>query len=171
MFSGFGVRSMGSGEGGYNPLSYHNGSVWPHDCSLILAGLAQYGLTNQAASLADGMLSAVSHFPDRRLPELFAGYSSDYGVPVDYPTSNRPQAWAAGAIILLVRSLLGIDVDAPAKRLSTRPIAVPGISRLVLRRVPIGGTSVDFELAANNGEARVRVHGLPGGWRHERSPL
>jgi glycogen debranching enzyme len=158
---------MGASEGAYNPLSYHNGSVWPHDCSLILAGLARYGSSEEAASLAAGMLSAVSHFPDRRLPELFAGYSSDYGVPVDYPTSNRPQAWAAGAIILLVRALLGIEIDAPAKRLATRPIAVPNLSQLVLRRVLLGDARVDFELIVHDGEARVRVHGLPRGWRHE----
>jgi glycogen debranching enzyme len=167
LFSGFGIRSMGVREGAYNPLSYHNGSIWPHDCSLILAGLARYGLRNEAASLAAGMLSAVSHFPDRRLPELFAGYSSDYGLPVDYPTSNRPQAWASGAIILLVRALLGIEIDAPAKRLTTRPIAAPNVSELMLRRVPVGDALVDFELAVRDGEPRVRAHGLPGDWRHE----
>jgi glycogen debranching enzyme len=171
LFSGFGIRSMGAGESAYNPLSYHNGSIWPHDCSLILAGLAQYGLRDEAASLAAGMLSAVSHFPDRRLPELFAGYSSDYGVPVDYPTSNRPQAWASGAIILLVRALLGIEIDAPAKRLATRPIAIPGLAQLVLRRVPIGGSRVDFELALHDGRPRIRVHGLPRDWRHEHGPF
>jgi glycogen debranching enzyme len=171
LFSGFGIRTMGAREGAYNPLSYHNGSVWPHDCSLILAGLGQYDLRDETASLAEGMLSAVSHFSDRRLPELFAGYPSDYGVPVDYPTSNRPQAWASGAIILLVRALLGIEVDASAKRLATRPIAVPGVSELVLRRVLIGDTRVDFELVVQDGAARVRVHGLPRDWRHEQRPI
>jgi glycogen debranching enzyme len=106
LFSGWGVRTMASTERGYNPISYHNGSVWPHDTSLIVAGLARYGFVEEAARLTDGLLSSLDGSADYRLPEVFAGYGRDETpFPVAHPMASRPQAWAAGSTLLLLSSV------------------------------------------------------------------
>jgi glycogen debranching enzyme len=108
LYSGWGVRTLGIGEAGYNPLGYHTGTVWPHENSLIAAGLARYGHHEQAATIAAAMLSAAPHF-EHRLPEVFAGYPAAVtSVPVAYPTASRPQAWAAGAPLQLLSTLLDL---------------------------------------------------------------
>ena len=109
MFSGWGIRTLSSEMGRYNPLSYHNGSVWPHDNSIIAAGLARYGHHRQARQVALALLDAAATFPDHRLPELFAGFPrrvESFAVP--YPTANAPQAWASGAVIYFLETLLGV---------------------------------------------------------------
>ncbi len=109
LYSGWGVRTLGDNEAGYNPLGYHTGTVWPHENSLIAAGLARYGHHEQAATLAAAMLSAAPHF-EHRLPEVFAGYPAALTtVPVAYPTASRPQAWAAGAPLQLLTTLLDLQ--------------------------------------------------------------
>ena len=108
LFSGWGVRTMAEGEGGYNPVGYHVGTVWPHDNSLIAWGLTRYGYRKEAARIALGILQAAVFF-DNRLPEAFAGYPRSLTkFPVEYPTACSPQAWAAGAPLLLLRALLGL---------------------------------------------------------------
>jgi glycogen debranching enzyme len=108
LFTGWGVRTMGTDAVGFSPLSYHNGTVWPHDNSLIAAGLARYGFREQANRLTRGLLAAASHF-EHRLPEVFAGYAAEVtGVPVVFPTASRPQAWSAGAPLLLITTMLGL---------------------------------------------------------------
>jgi glycogen debranching enzyme len=110
MFSGWGIRTMATTMRAYNPFSYHNGSVWPHDHSLITAGLARYGLKQHASWMTDAMLEAATHFPNNRLPELFCGYARDRTpFPVDYPVACSPQAWASGAIILMLQTMAGIS--------------------------------------------------------------
>jgi glycogen debranching enzyme len=112
LFSGWGVRTMATTEAGYNPISYHNGSVWPHDTSLIVTGLARYGFVDEAAQLADGLLAALEQYPDRRLPEVFAGYDrAEAPFPVDHPMASQPQAWAAGSVLLLLTSIVGLDAS------------------------------------------------------------
>jgi glycogen debranching enzyme len=109
LYSGWGVRTLGDSEAGYNPLGYHTGTVWPHENSLIAAGLARYGHHEQAATIAAAMLSAAPHF-EHRLPEVFAGYPAAVtSVPVAYPTASRPQAWAAGAPLQLLTTLLDLQ--------------------------------------------------------------
>src|SRR6185437_11159556 len=109
MFSGWGIRTMAEGEGGYNPIEYHNGTVWPHDCSIIAAGLARYGFRKDAANIIAGIFEA-SLFFHSRLPEVFAGYPRDKTrFPVQYPTACLPQAWAAGSPMLGLRTLLGLE--------------------------------------------------------------
>jgi glycogen debranching enzyme len=108
LFTGWGVRTMGTDDVGFSPLSYHNGTVWPHDNSLIAAGLARYGFREQSNRLTRGLLAAASHF-EHRLPEVFAGYAAEVtGVPVVFPTASRPQAWSAGAPLLLITTMLGL---------------------------------------------------------------
>jgi glycogen debranching enzyme len=109
MFSGWGIRTMAEGEAGFNPIEYHNGTVWPHDCSIIAAGLARYGFRQDAADIIAGMFEAsiVFHY---RLPEVFAGYErTKTRYPVQYTTACIPQAWAAGAPMLAIRTLLGLE--------------------------------------------------------------
>ncbi len=109
LYSGWGVRTLGTREAGYNPLGYHTGTVWPHENSLIAAGLARYGHREAANTIAAAMLRAAPHF-EHRLPEVFAGYPASLtSVPVAFPTASRPQAWAAGTPLLLLTTLLDIQ--------------------------------------------------------------
>ena len=117
MWSGWGIRTMSSADAAYSPLSYHNGTVWPHDTALAAWGLARHGYVEPARRVARGLIEAAGHF-DWSLPEVFAGYARDETpFPIAYPTAARPQAWAAGTPILLVRVLLGIEPDRPRERL------------------------------------------------------
>jgi len=119
LWSGWGIRTMASDEAAYNPISYHNGTVWPHDSSLTAWGLARHGYPEAARRVARALIEAAAHF-DWSLPEVFAGYARDETpFPIAYPTAARPQAWAAGTPILLVRVLLGIEPDRVRQRLVT----------------------------------------------------
>ncbi len=121
MDSGFGLRTMSARDGGYNPLSYHCGSVWSHDTAIVVRGLFRTGHPKTAASLADGLLSAAAGF-GWRLPELFSGAAGQW--PTPYPAACRPQAWSAAAVGTLVQGLLGLEVDVPAGTVAVRP---PGV--------------------------------------------
>ena len=119
LFSGWGIRTMGSDEAAYNPIRYHNGTIWPHDTAIAAWGLALHGYTEGARRLSRALIEAAGHF-DWSLPEVFAGYARDETpFPIAYPTAARPQAWAAGTPILLVRVLLGIEPDRAHQRLVT----------------------------------------------------
>src|SRR5581483_1110154 len=110
LFSGWGIRTMADGEGSYNPIGYHVGTVWPHDNSIIALGLRRAGRREEAARIALGIFEAAEFFR-HRLPEAFAGYErTRTHFPVEYPTACSPQAWATGAPLLLLRALLGLDV-------------------------------------------------------------
>lgn len=112
MFSGWGIRTLSTEMARYNPLSYHNGSIWPHDNSLIAAGMARYGFRKEANEVAYSIIDAATGFQDNRLPELFAGYPRrEFSFPVPYPAANAPQAWASGALIYLLEILLGVVPD------------------------------------------------------------
>jgi glycogen debranching enzyme len=133
MFSGWGVRTMADGEGGYNPIEYHNGTVWPHDNSFIAAGLRRYGFAQASARIAYALLEAATYF-DWRLPEVFAGYErSRTHFPVQYPTASSPQAWATGTPLLLLRVVLGLEPE--GHRLLSDPVLPREITQLSLRGV------------------------------------
>jgi glycogen debranching enzyme len=133
MFSGWGVRTMAEGMEGYNPIEYHNGTVWPHDNSFIVAGLRRYGFAEDAARITYALLEAATYF-DWRLPEVFAGYARSLTqFPVEYPTASSPQAWATGTPLLLLRAILGLDPD--RDRLQSAPLLPPEITHLSLRRI------------------------------------
>jgi glycogen debranching enzyme len=126
LWSGWGVRTMSSGDIGFNPLSYHNGTVWPHDNSLIAWGLARYARWAETQRIARRMLTATRHF-HHQLPEVFAGFSrTATPFPIAYPTAARPQAWAAGTPVLLLQLLLGLRPD-PARQavVSDAPAELP----------------------------------------------
>jgi glycogen debranching enzyme len=155
LWSGWGVRTMSSTEAGFNPLSYHNGTVWPHDNSLIAAGLARYGRWAEAQRIARRMLEAAGHF-DYQLPEVFAGFRrADTPFPIAYPTAARPQAWAAGAPVLLLQALLGLQPDRRRQALvSVAPEELPSwAGRLHLSRVRAFGRAWDVRL--EDGKVRV----------------
>src|SRR3990170_1813479 len=119
LWSGWGIRTMSSDDAAYNPISYHTGTVWPHDTALAAWGLARHGYVEAARRIARALIEAAGHF-DWSLPEVFAGYARDETpFPIAYPTAARPQAWAAGTPILLVRVLLGIEPDRVRQRLVT----------------------------------------------------
>jgi glycogen debranching enzyme len=119
LWSGWGVRTMSTADAGYNPLSYHNGTVWPHDNSIIAAGLARYARWPEAQRVIQRMLTAAQHF-SYQLPEVFAGLRrSETPFPIAYPTAARPQAWAAGTPVLLLQSLLGLQPDRRRHALQT----------------------------------------------------
>lgn len=134
LFSGWGVRTMATSEAGYNPIEYHNGTVWPHDNSIIAAGLARYGYRADAARLISGMMTA-SIFFRFRLPEVFAGYArEETGFPVQYPTASSPQAWAAGAPLLGIRVLLGLEPHGEV--LASDPALPEWVGTLALEGIP-----------------------------------
>jgi glycogen debranching enzyme len=144
LFSGWGVRTMAEGDGGYNPIGYHQGTVWPHDNSLIAAGLRRYGYDDEAATISFAILEAAEYFFGR-LPETFAGYErtlTDY--PVEYPTACSPQAWATAAPFLLLRVLLGLDARNGA--IEQHPVLPGRIGELALLRLP--GPAGDYDASA-----------------------
>ena len=133
LFSGWGIRTMAEGEGGYNPIRYHNGTVWPHDNSLIAHGLARYGYRDEAARVAFSILEAATFFR-YRLPEVFAGYRrTRTSFPVEYPTASSPQAWATGTPLLLLRVLLGLEPEGEELRID--PHLPAAIARIDLREI------------------------------------
>lgn len=134
LFSGWGIRTMAKGEGSYNPIGYHVGTVWPHDTSIIAWGMRRYGYKAEAARLSLGILEAAVYF-HYRLPEAFAGYPREVTqFPVEYPTACSPQAWATGAPLLLIRTLLGLESD--GAHLIVDPAIPAPIDRLELLDVP-----------------------------------
>jgi glycogen debranching enzyme len=157
LFSGWGVRTMAKADRGYNPIEYHNGTVWPHDNSLIAYGLYRYGYREEANRIASALLEAAACF-GYTLPEVFAGYDrSETHFPVEYPTASRPQTWASGTIPLLVRAVLGLEPDPESKKLTVDPVLLEGMTGLRLTNISAFGKSFDVE--AEGGEARVSVSG------------
>jgi glycogen debranching enzyme len=131
MFSGWGIRTMSSRDAGYNPIEYHNGTVWPHDTAIVAEGLRRYGFRDEAGRVAQALFEAAAAF-DYRPPEVFAGYDRRATtVAVEYPTASRPQAWAAAAPLLAIRTILGLDAD--EGRVTSNPSLPASIRRLRLR--------------------------------------
>ncbi|HVX99851.1 MAG TPA: amylo-alpha-1,6-glucosidase [Pseudorhodoplanes sp.] len=158
-FSGWGIRTVASTEARYNPMSYHNGSVWPHDNALIAAGLARYGLRHETARVFEGLYAASTYIDLRRLPELFCGFSRQRSQgPTFYPVACAPQAWAAAAPLSLVQSCLGLCFDVGARQVMLdRPILPKFLDELVVRRLSLGDDSVDLALRRFGSEVVVTV--------------
>ncbi|ORV10936.1 amylo-alpha-1,6-glucosidase [Mycobacterium celatum] len=165
MDSGFGLRTLASTMGAYNPMSYHNGSIWPHDTAIAVAGLLRYrhipGAVELAEHLATGLLDAADAFGSR-LPELFCGFPrSQFGSPVPYPTSCSPQAWSSAAPLLLLRAFLGLDPDVPHRRLSIAPHVPAAWGRIALTDLRLGSLTVHVEAESE----LAKAHGLPDDWQ------
>jgi len=147
MFSGWGIRTLSSEERAYNPIGYHLGTVWPHDNSLIAAGLRRYGFDEAAEKIFVGLMEAAVHFSNNRLPELFAGFDrEDYAIPVRYPVACHPQAWAAGAIPYLLQVMLGLEPQAFEKRLRLlRPWLPSFVQSVALYDLRVGKAKIDLK--------------------------
>ncbi len=134
LFSGWGIRTLAEGEGRFNPIGYHVGTVWPFDCSFIAWGLRRYGFKQEAARIAEGILAAAEFF-DGRLPEAFGGYPRTMTkYPVQYPTACSPQAWSTGAPLLLLRTMLALGPM--GDHLVVDPVLPETIGRMELHDIP-----------------------------------
>jgi glycogen debranching enzyme len=160
MFSGWGVRTMSSLQSGYNPISYHCGSVWPHDTAIVAAGLARYGFDAAAQQLILALLDAAMA-QGGRLPELFSGLDrGELSVPVGYPTSCSPQAWSAASPLLCLRTLLRLDPWIPYGKTWLCPNLPDGIGSLKVEGIPLAGRRVTIEVGAHVAGG-VSISGLP----------
>ncbi|MBY4895713.1 amylo-alpha-1,6-glucosidase [Cupriavidus sp. AU9028] len=158
-FCGWGVRTIASTEARYNPMSYHNGSVWPHDNALIAAGLARYGYHREAARIFEGLFAASTYIDLRRLPELFCGFARQHTQgPTFYPVACAPQAWAAAAPLFMLQSCLGLGFDPGQTQITFAGPALPAfLDEVVLRNLAIDGGSADVALRRSGRHVVVDV--------------
>jgi glycogen debranching enzyme len=165
MFSGWGIRTLSSNERRFNPIGYHDGTVWPHDNAIAAAGLRRYGRTDHLARILAGMIDAGTHFEHGRLPEVFAGFSrQEFAIPVHYPVACHPQAWAAGAVPFMIESALGLQPDAFGRSLHiSHPVLPESVDKLTLEQLRVGEAAVDlvFERDAD-GHVTVDHRGKAG---------
>jgi glycogen debranching enzyme len=158
-FAGWGVRTVAAGEARYNPMSYHNGSIWPHDNAMIAAGFARYGMTTAATRLTDALFDLSQVVDLHRLPELICGFHRRAGQsPTLYPVACAPQAWAAGAVHLLLGACLGLQIDAAARRVSfVRALLPERIEWLRLTNLQVGDGRVDLLLEQHPHDVGITV--------------
>jgi glycogen debranching enzyme len=153
-FSGWGIRTVAKGEARYNPMSYHNGSIWPHDNALVAHGLARYGRKHSIDAVFEGLVRATSYLDNRRIPELYCGFPRRRGRgPTLYPAACSPQAWAAGAPFFMLQAMLGLSFDAQGRHIRLVNPTVPAFAGdITVRNLSLCGASVDFRVR-QDGEA------------------
>ena len=158
-FSGWGIRTIPASQVRYNPMSYHNGSVWPHDNAIIGAGFSRYGFRDLVVRLFEAMRQASVAVDMRRLPELVCGFPRRAGEgPTQYPVACAPQAWAAGSVFMLLAAALGLSVDGRGAEITMwRPVLPPSVPVLRLTGMPVGGGSVDLLLENHPHDVGVTV--------------
>jgi glycogen debranching enzyme len=159
MYTGWGVRTLASGERLYNPMSYHNGSVWPHDTAIAASGMRRYGLVQPALTLATGLFEAVLQVEHMRMPELFCGFRrvDGYG-PTQYPVACSPQAWAAGVVFMLIGSMLGLSPDAADNQLTlNRPHLPAWLSWIELRGLRLRDSRLTLRASQGQDGAAVEM--------------
>lgn len=167
MNSGFGIRTMSTLAAGYYPMSYHNGSVWPHDNAFILLGLSRRGYIEAATHLMDTLLEASYSFRDRRFPELFCGYENDGAGVVPYPTTCSPQAWSAGLSIVFIQASLGLHPDAIAKKIWIAPALPSGMNYLKVNHIRIGSGLLSIEVTRSSTSQVCEVNILSNSTSYE----
>ena len=158
-FSGWGVRTLAQGEARYNPMSYHNGSVWPHDNALVAKGLAHYGMKDGVLKIIRGMFDASIFLDLHRLPELFCGFERRPGEgPTLYPVACSPQAWSAAVPFLLLQACLGLDVRGPERQVCFyEPVLPPFLREIRISKLDVGGAEVDLLLRRHDDEVSISV--------------
>jgi glycogen debranching enzyme len=158
-FSGWGIRTVALGEARYNPMSYHDGSIWPHDNALIALGFARYSLKHSVAHLFKGLFDAASYMDLRRLPELFCGFRRERRRgPVLYPVACAPQAWASATPFSLLEAALGLEFDAARGEIRLRNPRLPEfLNEVVLRDLQLGPSSVDLRVRRHGEEVSLEV--------------
>jgi len=166
-FSGWGIRTIAHGEARYNPMSYHNGSVWPHDTALVALGLARYGFKAEAAQVLEGLFDAATHQESRRLPELFCGFMRrPNGAPTAYPVACSPQAWSAAATFGLLGGCLGLELAYGRNQIRFRDPVMPDfLNELVIRNLRLGSSCVDVRLHRYGQDVTVNVLSREGSVR------
>jgi glycogen debranching enzyme len=163
LWCGWGIRTLSSLNCAYNPISYQLGSVWPHDNAIVAMGLKRYGYPTEAAQIAEGIFAAASYFEAGRMPELFGGTERQpNGFPVPYPDANIPQAWAAGSILLLVRTLLGLEANAPQRQLTVCPVLPAWLPDVELTNLRVGDSTVALRFWREEDQTRWKVTNLKG---------
>jgi glycogen debranching enzyme len=164
MFSGWGIRTLSASHSIFNPMSYHNGSVWPHDNALIIQGLARYGLTDSALPVIKGLHDVAVHSEFGRLPELFCGMGRAVGMhPVWYPVSCSPQAWASGTFFMILQSMLGIQPEAHRSVLHIRNPKLPRfLDKLTIRNLAIGKSRVALQFARHEDRTFANLLSVTG---------
>ncbi len=170
LFSGWGVRTLSAHEPSYNPMSYHNGSIWPHDNSIIAAGMSRYGRRDATELVARSMMDACMRFSDKRVPELFCGFTRDgrFGTgPGEYLVSCSPQAWGAGALFHFLQTLAGVQVSALTGRLKIDPLPSSLYKLLRVEGMRVADGELDFTVRQSEGEVKVQVDRQPVGMRLE----
>lgn len=158
-FSGWGIRTVAHGEARYNPMSYHNGSIWPHDNALIARGLATYGYNRSAERIFDALMRATAYMDYRRIPELYCGFKRRRGRgPTIYPVACSPQAWAASAPFSLLESMLGMTFDAQAREIRLiNPMLPASANEITLRNLTFDAAAADIVLRNGNGAVTLEV--------------
>jgi glycogen debranching enzyme len=158
-FSGWGVRTLASTEPRYNPMAYHNGTIWPHDNALIAFGVARFGLTDAALPILSGMFEAGLHFDLNRMPELFCGFPKLHGEgPIHYPVACAPQAWSAASVFLLIQACLGLEVDGVGREVIFASPQLPEyLSEVRIHNLEVTGATVDLLLVRNKYDVGVNV--------------
>jgi glycogen debranching enzyme len=158
-FTGWGIRTVASGEARYNPMSYHNGSIWPHDNALIALGFARYGLKHSVAHLFKALFDAATYMDLRRLPELFCGFRREKRRgPTLYPVACAPQAWASATPFTLLEAALGLEFDAQRGEIRLRNPRLPAfLNDVVLRDLQLGASSVDLRVRRHGDEVSLEV--------------
>ncbi len=165
MFSGWGLRTLTAGSPRFNPIAYHNGSVWPHDNSIVAMGFKMYGFEDELNEVATALFDAATSFPYFRLPELFGGEArSAHNTPVPYPVACRPQSWAAGAFPLITQAILGLKAEAADRRLRVINPRLPNwLNSVQVRGLRVGSGHVTLQYRRDGGATRVEVQKATGG--------
>jgi glycogen debranching enzyme len=166
-FSGWGIRTVARGEARYNPMSYHNGSIWPHDNALIALGLARYEQKRSVETLFEGLFSAATYMDHRRLPELFCGFQRQRGDgPTLYPVACSPQAWASATPFTFLEASLGLEFDPGNGEIRLRNPQVPKfLDEVILRDLQLGSSSVDLRVRRHNDTVSLDTPRISGGIR------
>jgi glycogen debranching enzyme len=163
MWSGWGIRTLSEQNPAFNPFSYQNGSVWPHDNGIIAMGFRRYGFAEEAARIARDISEAASYFMYYRLPELYAGMKREPGsFPVQYLGANVPQAWAAGSVFHLLRAILGLEADAQKKTLTVDPALPHWLRDITLTKLRVGKATVDIRFWREGEASWHEVLGVEG---------
>ena len=158
-FSGWGIRTVASGEARFNPISYHNGSIWPHDNAMIALGFARYGFVSHAAQVFSAMFEAAAYQELRRLPELFCGFiRKPHRGPTAYPVACAPQAWASAAPFAFLGACLGMELRHEANAVSFRDPVMPAfLDHVTLNQLSLGNSRVDLKLQRHGSDVTLNL--------------
>jgi glycogen debranching enzyme len=166
LFSEWGVRTLATDAQRYNPMSYHNGSVWPHDVALIAEGLALVDRPKDSIKLMTGLFNASLFMEHQRLPELFCGFPKRVGEgPTSYPVACSPQAWSVASVLMMLKACLRIDIDAQSKKVRfKKPILPAYLDRIAIEEISIGESFISIEVIRYQNDVGINVMNKPSDW-------